>query len=69
MATDAKIRAGLAGLCGMTKIVIAQRVASVKDADKIVILENGRVHAQGTHEELLATDPIYQELCESQGVC
>ena len=69
MATDAKIRAGLAGLSGMTKIVIAQRVASVKDADKIVILENGRVHAQGTHEELLATDPIYQELCESQGVC
>ncbi len=69
MATDAKIRAGLAGLTGMTKIVIAQRVASVKDADKIVILENGRVHAQGTHEELLATDPIYQELCESQGVC
>ncbi len=69
MATDAKIRAGLASLTGMTKIVIAQRVASVKDADKIVILENGRVHAQGTHEELLATDPIYQELCESQGVC
>ena len=69
MATDAKIRAGLAGLSGMTKIVIAQRVVSVKDADKIVILENGRVHAQGTHEELLATDPIYQELCESQGVC
>ena len=69
MATDAKIRAGLAGLSGMTKIVIAQRVASVKDADKIVILENGRVHAQGTHEELLATNPIYQELCESQGVC
>ena len=69
MATDAKIRAGLAGLSGMTKIVIAQRVASVKDADKIVILENGRVHAQGTHEKLLATDPIYQELCESQGVC
>ncbi len=69
MATDAKIRAGLAGLTGMTKIVIAQRVASVMDADRIVILDNGRVQAQGTHAELLATDPIYQELCESQGVC
>ena len=68
MATDAKIRAGLAGLAGMTKIVIAQRVASVMDADKIVILEGGRVHAQGTHAELLSNDPIYQELCESQGV-
>ena len=68
MATDAKIRAGLAGLAGMTKIVIAQRVASVMDADKIVILEDGRVHAQGTHAELLSNDPIYQELCESQGV-
>ncbi len=69
MATDAKIRRGLASLTGMTKIVIAQRVASVMDADRIVILDNGRVHAQGTHAELLATDPIYQELCESQGVC
>ena len=69
MATDAKIRANLAALEGVTKIVIAQRVASVKDADKIVILDEGRVHAVGTHEELLAAgDPIYAELCESQGV-
>lgn len=67
-ATDAKIRAGLAGLTGMTKVVIAQRVSSVMDADKIVILEDGHVHAQGTHAELLASDSIYQELCESQGV-
>lgn len=69
MATDAKIRANLAALEGVTKIVIAQRVASVKDADKIVILDEGRVHAVGTHKELLAAgDPIYTELCESQGV-
>mgnify|MGYP004516554239 FL=1 len=69
MATDAKIRANLAALEGVTKIVIAQRVASVKDADQIVILDEGRVHAVGTHEELLAAgDPIYTELCESQGV-
>ena len=69
MATDAKIRANLAALEGVTKIVIAQRVASVKDADQIVILDEGRVHAVGTHEALLAAgDPIYTELCESQGV-
>ena len=69
MATDAKIRANLAALEGVTRIVIAQRVASVKDADQIVILDEGRVHAVGTHEELLAAgDPIYTELCESQGV-
>ena len=41
-------------------------MASVRDADKIVILDDGRVHVVGTHEELLATDPIYQELYESQ---
>ena len=66
MATDAKIRAHLSALTDVTKIVIAQRVASVQDADKIVILDDGRVHVVGTHQELLATDPIYQELYESQ---
>ena len=65
-ATDAKIRAHLVALTDVTKIVIAQRVASVQDADKIVILDDGRVHVVGTHQELLATDPIYQELYESQ---
>ena len=66
MATDASIRENLARLAGVTKIVIAQRVASVMDADKIVVLDDGRVHACGTHEELLTTDPIYQEIYESQ---
>ena len=66
MATDASIRENLARLAGVTKIVIAQRVASVMDADKIVVLDDGCVHACGTHEELLATDPIYQEIYESQ---
>ena len=66
MATDARIREHLAGLADVTKIVIAQRVNSVMDADMIVILDEGRLHAVGTHEELLASDPIYQELYQSQ---
>ena len=66
MSTDARIRAGLAGLGDVTKVVIAQRVASVMDADQIVILDEGAVHAVGTHAELLAHDPIYQELYRTQ---
>ena len=65
-ATDAKIRAGLAELADMTKIIIAQRVNSVMDSDQIVVLDNGRVHMTGTHTELLAKSSIYRELYESQ---
>ena len=65
-ATDAKIRAELAKLSDMTKIIIAQRVSSVMDADQIVILEDGKIHAVGKHRELLETDPIYQEFYYSQ---
>ena len=66
MATDARIREGLRGLTGVTKIIIAQRAASVMDADQIVILDEGYVHAVGTHAQLLASDPIYQELYRTQ---
>lgn len=65
-ATDARIRAGLARLRDVTKVIIAQRVSSVMDAGQIVILDDGRVHATGTHAQLLASDPIYQELYYSQ---
>lgn len=65
-ATEAKIRSALAQLPGVTKIVIAQRISSVIGTDKIVILEDGRVHAVGTHAELLAGDPIYREIYASQ---
>ena len=65
-ATEAKIRSALAALRGVTKIVIAQRISSVMNTDKIVILEDGRIHAVGSHAELLASDPIYQEIYASQ---
>ena len=65
-ATEAKIRSSLAEISDMTKIIIAQRVTSVIDTDKIIILEDGRIHAVGTHKELLQSDPIYQEIYYSQ---
>ena len=65
-ATEADIRAALARISGLTKIIIAQRVSSVEGADQIVVLDDGRVHAYGTHEELLASDTIYQEIYHSQ---
>lgn len=66
MATDAKIREHIAQIPNTTVIVIAQRIASVMDADRIIVLDDGRVHDVGTHEELLAGDAIYQEIYASQ---
>ncbi|WP_300270099.1 ABC transporter ATP-binding protein [uncultured Flavonifractor sp.] len=65
-ATEGKIRSALAKLTGVTKIIIAQRITSVMHTDLIVILEDGKIHAAGTHEELLHHDPIYQEIYASQ---
>ena len=66
-ATDAKIRKAFAEkIPGTTKIIIAQRVSSVEGADRILVLDNGRINGLGTHEELLATNKIYQEVYNSQ---
>ena len=65
-ATDARIRSSLAELKDTTKLIIAQRVSSLMHADQIIILDDGRINAVGTHEELLKTNPIYQEIYESQ---
>ena len=66
-ATDAKIRKAFREeIPGTTKIIIAQRISSVQDADRILVLENGQINGLGTHEELLATNAIYQEVYNSQ---
>ena len=66
-ATEAKIRSGLAEkLPDMTKIIIAQRISSVRHADQIIIMDRGHVEAIGTHESLLRDNQIYQEIYASQ---
>lgn len=66
-ATEAAIREGLArDLADTTRIIIAQRISSVCHADQIIIMEDGRIHAIGTHESLLASNAIYQEIYHSQ---
>ena len=66
-ATDAKIRKAFAeSIPGTTKIIIAQRISSVQDADRILVLDNGRINAFDTHENLLANNEIYREIYESQ---
>lgn len=65
-AIEAHIKEALSNLKDTTKIIIAQRVSSIQHADQIIILDEGKIHAIGNHEELLENDPIYQEIYYSQ---
>ena len=66
-ATDARIRRAFAEeIPDTTKLIIAQRISSIRNADRIIVMENGRVAAFGTHKELLENEPIYQEVYNSQ---
>lgn len=66
-ATDAKIRQAFAQeIPGTTKLIIAQRISSVQNADRIIVMDNGKVNGFGTHEELLTSNKIYREVYESQ---
>ena len=66
-ATDAKIRKAFAEeIPGTTKLIIAQRISSVENADHVIVLDNGRISGYGTPAEMLATNPIYQEVYNSQ---
>lgn len=69
-ATDARIRAALReNLPEMTKLIIAQRISSIKECDRILVLDNGKVVGFGTHDKLLETCKIYQEICAIQEEC
>ncbi|RXZ62319.1 ABC transporter ATP-binding protein [Candidatus Borkfalkia ceftriaxoniphila] len=65
-ATDAKVRANLAALEGTTTVIISQRASSIRGADEILVLEDGRIAGRGKHEELYENCGVYREICDSQ---
>ncbi len=67
MTTDAKIqRAFKSELSDITVIIIAQRISSIQHADRIIVMNEGKIESTGSHEELIANSPIYREIYESQ---
>ena len=65
--TDAMLRDSMSRLIpGTTKLIIAQRISSVRDCDRIIVIDNGEINGIGTHEELVKTNNIYREVYESQ---
>ena len=65
-ATDARVRANIAALENTTTILISQRASSLMNADKIFVLEDGKIAGAGKHGELYETCPLYREICDSQ---
>ena len=66
-ATDAKIRAAFkTAIPGTTKLIISQRISSIQDADRIIVLDDGRVDGFGTHDELVENNAIYREIYDAQ---
>jgi ATP-binding cassette subfamily B protein len=69
LATDARLRAALKPETReSTVVIVAQRIATIRDADLILVLDDGEVVGRGTHEELMAQNPTYQEIAASQGI-
>jgi len=67
VATEARIRQAIdTEMEGITRILVAQRISTVLSADKIIVLEGSRIVAEGTHDELLASSPVYREIYDSQ---
>ena len=66
METERRILEGIRGLKGVTNIIIGQRIKSVCEADKIIILDDGEIVSEGTHQSLYQTSNIYKELCDTQ---
>ena len=65
--TDRTLRDALKKTCaGVTKLIVAQRIGTIRDADRIIVLDEGRIAGQGTHEELMRTCAVYQEIASSQ---
>jgi ATP-binding cassette subfamily B protein len=65
--TEARVQSNLQkNYKGITKIIISQRISSVKNADKILVLENGKILAMGTHKQLIKTSHVYRQIVESQ---
>ena len=65
--TDAQLRAGLAReLKGTTCLIVAQRIGTIRNADRIIVLDEGKMVGMGTHDELMQSCPVYQEIARSQ---
>ena len=64
--TDSKLREALKGIPGITTFIVSQRIVSIKNADRIIVLDDGKIAGIGTHKDLFENNLIYKEICTSQ---